>query len=584
MRRSNRECVGTVYERIALRFACALSLWLLTSNMPAQDWSQWARSSRHDGAATVSGKRLQTTDAVLVIDPFADLEIQGNYLPVLYPTALLDGNDLFIIQKSGTYSPSTRATQFWSIRNLRRDNAYVTDRWTVQTDWRPLPGRYLETPYQCSLTHDYVWAPGLGGTMLRIRRVDGVTERINPFGTGVDSTMFVAGSAAIDDFGNLYYNVIQLDPAHPWSADVLGAWLVRIGADEVVTKAPFASLVSAAPSATDLCTTFFDSTQLPFPPSKDAAAPTAPCGSQRPALNSTPAIGEDGTVFAISRAHFNDRWGYIVAVNPNLTPRWTASLRNRLSDGCGVRLPPNGSPGGCRADANPGVDPEDNQLGSGRVADDSTASPVITPNGYVLYAAYTRYYYSQGHLMMFSPDGEYVGAYMAGWDSTPAIYRHGSTFSILLKENHYNIGSYCNDSVECPLRNDTSANDPEQYFITQLDQSLNVEWKFRSSNTKRCQWLPSGQLQCTDDHPHGFDWCVNAIAVDADGVAYANSADGFVYAIAQGGILRDDLFLGDAHGAAYSPIAIDNQGRIIVLNNGKLFIVTEAPRRRAVRR
>ena len=70
-------------------------------------------------------------------------------------------------------------------------------------------------------------------------------------------------------------------------------------------------------------------------------------------------------------------------------------------------IPPNGTPGGCRSGAFTGVDPADNQPGSGRVSDNGTSSPVVAPDGRIFYGSYTRYNYSQGHLMSFNPDGTF---------------------------------------------------------------------------------------------------------------------------------------------------------------------------------
>jgi hypothetical protein len=42
-------------------------------------------------------------------------------------------------------------------------------------------------------------------------------------------------------------------------------------------------------------------------------------------------------------------------VHPDLTPAWSVSLRNILNDGCDVGLPPNGTPGGCRAGSSDGL-------------------------------------------------------------------------------------------------------------------------------------------------------------------------------------------------------------------------------------
>jgi len=210
---------------------------------------------------------------------------------------------------------------------------------------------------------------------------------------------------------------------------------------------------------------------------------------------------------------------------------------------------------------------------------------VVAPDGRIVYGSYTRYNYSQGHLLSFNPDGSFVASYGWGWDLTPAVYRHDGTYSLLLKENHYSAGPYCSGGASCPGdRTFTTPGDPEQYFITQLDSSLQVEWKFKNTETKSCERI-EGTIQCVTDHPAGFEWCVNAVAVDGRGVVYANAEDGHVYAIDQGGTLRERLFLNLALGAAYTPLSIGGDGRIYTQNDGKLFVAGAAvgPRRRAAR-
>ena len=89
--------------------------------------------------------------------------------------------------------------------------------------------------------------------------------------------------------------------------------------------------------------------------------------------------------------------------------------------------------------------------------------------------------------MKFSAAGAYLGAFEFGWDATPAIYRHDATYSIVLKENRYDAGSYCGDPSICPERNASAPNDPERYFITQLNPALGVEWRFRNTQTQACE-------------------------------------------------------------------------------------------------
>ena len=75
------------------------------------------------------------------------------------------------------------------------------------------------------------------------------------------------------------------------------------------------------------------------------------------------------------------------------------------------------------------------------------------------------------------------------------------------------------------------------------------------------------------DHPNGFEWCVNGHLVDANGVVYANSEDGNLYAISQGGILKEKIFQQLALGAAYTPASMDIRGRIYSQNAGHLFVI-----------
>src|SRR4029450_12572256 len=186
------------------------------------------------------------------------------------------------------------------------------------------------------------------------------------------------------------------------------------------------TLNAAAPRRTDSCLATFGTKQLPWPPAGDAVPGSIPCGLQRVALNIAPAIAPDGTIYSVTRAHFDasigSRHGFLLAINPDLTLKWAASLRNRFHDGCGVPvseggwLPPNGEPGGCRdlgAAGNAailGSDPGQKTPGGGGVLDDSSSTPTVAPDGSVLYGAYTRYNYSQGHLMRFSAAGDYLGA------------------------------------------------------------------------------------------------------------------------------------------------------------------------------
>ena len=262
-------------------------------------------------------------------------------------------------------------------------------------------------------------------------------------------------------------------------------------------------------------------------------------------------------------------------------------MRSRFHDGCGTPfLPSNGAPGGCRAGTPYGVSPPDGQSGSGRVLDDSTSAPVVAPDGSIYYGAYTRYNYAQGHLMRWSSTGQYLdtaapwGGFQFGWDTTPAIFSYtaangSSTFAVITKENHYgDVGSYCNDATICPP--DRTANNPaypEEYFMTSLSPDLNINWRWQDTNTLSCQRNADDTLTCVSDHPFGFEWCVNAPAIDVNGTVFANSEDGNLYEIDRNGKLVNSVFTNLAIGAAYTPLSIGPDGKIYTQNDGLMFVI-----------
>lgn len=566
-------------------------LFLFCLRLLAQSWPQWAQNSGHTGAASVSGQNAARILAASVYDPFVPYERgeAGGDLTVHYQVPLVDDGDLFMVSKGGTWipcdppgsgepfpcGPDAWSSQTWSEKRFHWENGQLIEKWNFESDWKPEPdfGNFggWEPVFQPALTGDYLFIPGAGGTVWKLKRDDGtVVAHINPFGS-LDSRVFTAGPLVADSAGNIYYNALGLnltdDARTAWGTDIVGAWLVKINVDGSTAAIPFSDLTAGAPAASARCEVPFNPRQAPWPPAPDAAPRTAPCGSQRPGINVAPAIAPDGTIYTVSRSHFNSRYGYLIAVNPDLSLKWTASLRDRLNDGCGVLVPAAGQPGACRNGAPRGVDPATNRSPAGRVLDSGTSSPVITPDGSVLYGAYSRYNYARGHLMKFSADGSFLASYDFGWDITPAIYQHDGTYSVVLKDNHYDLGSYCEDEDVCP----PAPQGP--YNLTQLDPDLLIEWTYTSKNTLSCQRDTSGSVFCEPDHFNGFEWCINAPAVDANGSVYANSEDGNLYIIGQGGVLRASLFTNLALGGAYTPLSLGPDGIIYTQNEGVFLAV-----------
>lgn len=165
------------------------------------------------------------------------------------------------------------------------------------------------------------------------------------------------------------------------------------------------------------------------------------------------------------------------------------------------------------------------------VTDQSSSTPAVLPDGSVVYGT-LDFNSSRGYLMKFDTTGKYLTNFDFGWDSTPASYSHDGTFSVIIKDNHYGSGPY---------------------YVTELDSNLVPVWKFKS--------------------PTNFEWCVNAPAVDSTGTVYANSEDGNVYVINSDGTLKGNIFLRQAIGAAYTPVALGKDGKIYTENDGDMFVI-----------
>jgi hypothetical protein len=590
-----------IMMRLLLLVGFASAIAILAQRAFAQStvgtaaWPQWAQNPQHTGFLTVAGQNLNRNLVNIVYDPLVPDEraANGGDLLVHYQTPLVDGNDVFMESKSGTYSSSTYSTQRWHQNRFQWQSGQLVKIWTFDTDWVApgSTGDFWEPVYHAVLANGFVYDPGAGGTIFKLDRATGaVVARINPFDM-LEANTYTASPLSADRAGNVYYNAVRMTGGPVgtsfYARDVVGSWLVKVAPDGTVSKVSYEALLRAAtiigdpvPGTNDPCKVSFPSSALPWPPSPDATPSTVSCGSQRAALNLAPAIAPDGTIYTVSRAHFVSRYNYLIAVNPDLTGKWASSLRGHLNDGCNdgtVRdsiLPLNGQPGGCRVGARPGVDPGTNEPGPGRILDDASSTPTVAPDGSIFFGVYTRYNYAQGHLMKFSPSGQFLAAFGFGWDSTPAIYSHNATYSIVEKENHYgNVGSYCNNASFCPTdRTGTNPSSPEAYFVTQLDSNLRPEWSYQNKNTLSCTRSASGSVTCVSDHPAGFEWCVNAPVVDANGVVYANSEDGNLFAINQGGTLREKIFQQLAVGAAYTPASLGSDGKVYSQNAGHLFV------------
>jgi hypothetical protein len=539
-------------------------------------WDQWGGAADHDGATCVAAQPALRQLAHIVFDPFEFQEIAENRgeLTVHYQAPLTDDRDnFFMMHKAGAYvscdPPGSTAPgcgrdranilgEIWTEKayHFGRDGG-VEERWTFASDWKPIETGF-EQMFQPALWGPFLYVPGRGGSVFQVLAANGaVVQRLRPFHE-LDPNTYVTGGVTIDRLGFLYWNVVHTDPvtgAHAGYIVAATPW----GATRAVA---YDTLIPGAPAATDLCFADFSFTDFdfPWPPPGNVLPPQIWCGPQRPGLGVTPAIGRDGTVFTASVADSQANYSYVIALHPDLSLAWATSLRGLVNDGCGVEtVPPWATPDFLCPPGTPiGIDPTTNLPPAQQVNDSASSAPVALPDGGVLFGAFRDYDAFRGILLKFDRDGAFAGSYDFGWDTTPAIYEHDGTYSVITKDNHY-IDQFPQEGP---------------FFITQLSADLDVEWQYENTTEQACARQADGTLAWRDRDPDatGFEWCVNAPVVDRDGRAIAVAEDGNLYVIGQDGVLESKTFLNQALGAAYTPSAIDARGRIYALNNGELSI------------
>jgi len=547
---------------------------------------QWTQSDSRREPYIATTKPRKKIIASVEYDPLFTIEMSAG-AKIHYQVPLIRGDLVFMEFKSGHYSASFES-EIWHERCLRWSGGRLVQAWDFVTDWKPVPIEFVgasESLFQPVLTDRYLYVPGSGGTVFKLDPSTGkALAQIKPFGEDRTDTTFISGPLTADQRGNVYYNVLQIDRSKLETAD---SWLFRIAPDDEVREVSYSELLAPANPPNKCSEQFEDSRDLPWPPSE--VPPIARCGVQRPGVNVGPAIAPDGTIYTISRADLNSRYGYIIALDSGLGLKWAVSLRDHMRDGCGVLLPiPSAllvKPGNCRFGTRIGVDPETNELPAGRVVDQSSSSPVALPDGSVVYGAYSRYNGSRGHLYKFSSAGQFLGAYDYGWDITPAVFRHDGTYSIILKDNHFFAKqNYCDFHARADAACGPSPETSGPFFITQLDPQLHAEWRFQDTEARRCSREPTGELSCVKDprHSTGFAWCVNAPGIDSKGIVYASSDDGFLYMIPQGHrgeftAASPDInrvFLKLSIAASYTPVIVSGD-TVYVQNAGTLFAAAD---------
>ncbi|MBX9869150.1 MAG: hypothetical protein K2X63_05075, partial [Burkholderiaceae bacterium] len=394
--------------------------------------------------------------------------------------------------------------------------------WSENTDYVMPAFRWTPT-YNATLTaSNRVVAPGAGGKVLYRDDADASTGSFKSlvfYGESVyttnkatlDKTIVINTPITSDAQNNLYFGFV----ATPGNAAGLSSGIARIAADG---KATWVSVTSAAGTNAVV----------------------------KAATNSAIAISKDQkTIYVVANDNIATgvrQTGYLLALDST-----SLALKSK------VQL----------------IDP--NEKGPANISDDSTASPLVAPDGDVYIGVLEKTYGShnaRGWLLHFNADlsqSKIPGSF--GWDITPSLvpanlvasYKGSSSYLLMVKYNNYErAGS--GDGM-----NEIAIIDP---FAEQTDRISSVK------TMKEVLTL----LGPTPDPavPGGFiEWCVNTAAVDPfTKSVIVNSEDGILYRWdLTTNKLSEKIRLTSGLGESYTPTAIGADGKVYAINNAVLFSI-----------
>src|SRR6516164_5829423 len=111
----------------------------------AQFWPQWALNAQHTGHVSVVGQPLTEILANVTYDPLvpAEMAANGNSLLAHYQVPLIDGSNVFMEFKSGTYNKNRYSTQTWGENGFQWQNGHFVPVWSFTSDWKA-PGSQLD--------------------------------------------------------------------------------------------------------------------------------------------------------------------------------------------------------------------------------------------------------------------------------------------------------------------------------------------------------------------------------------------------------------------------------------------------------
>ena len=267
--------------------------------------------------------------------------------------------------------------------------------------------------------------------------------------------------------------------------------------------------------------------------------------------NSAPALSNDGTtIYVVVKGPSSDTYGYLLGLDSTtLATKFKVFLK----------------------------DPRNNNANNAEINDDSTASPMVGPDGDVYFGILGNPFNgSRGFMLHFSSDLSVEhppGGF--GWDNTAAVvpasmvpsYSGTSSYLIFSKYNNYaNAGGDSGDGVNRIALLDPNATQVDAHsssngmlimreVLTVVGPTADVE--------NRSSSLPLAVRE----------WCINTAAVNpATNSIFTPSEDGRTY---RWNLLTNSLSewvtLGPGVGEPYVPTVIGPDGTVFTLNGGTMW-------------
>ena len=261
-----------------------------------------------------------------------------------------------------------------------------------------------------------------------------------------------------------------------------------------------------------------------------------------PSMNAAPTLSNDGKTVYVSEISAANGWeSHLIALDTStMTQKADALL----------------------------VDPYGGQANA---HGDSTASPMVGPDGDVYYGVMYGFN-SHGWLDHFDSNLNLKGARGAfGWDDTPSIvpsslvpsYTGTSSYLLFCKYNHYaDFGQEAGNNTVAVI-------DPNSQYTDPVTGATIMKPVFTTLGV-----TPDPRFIAT--YPNAVrEWCINSAAVDIPGKSVVvNCEDGTVYKLdLTTGALTSRIAVTDGIGEPYTPTMIAKDGTIFAVSKARIFAI-----------